>query len=84
MKTKQEYNNEMQIAEILKLFEDGIVLICPKCKSDLQMPIYTDKETGENRLGGIFCPTNQNHVTITYNYGSKSLWNRINKLNQKR
>jgi hypothetical protein len=83
MKSKQAYNNEMQIDEIFKLFEDDVTLTCPKCESDLLMPTYLDSETGENRLSGLFCPINQNHLTITYNYGSRSLWDKINKLNQK-
>ncbi|MBS1794591.1 MAG: hypothetical protein JSS81_12090 [Acidobacteria bacterium] len=45
---------------------DGYELICPRCKSVLDIRFYTDRETGRRSPVLIACPKNDNHIYIIY------------------
>jgi hypothetical protein len=50
----------------MNYINDGYELLCPRCRSKLDVSFYMSKETNEKSLHQIVCPVSSNHCTVIY------------------
>lgn len=67
------YKYGMDSREIDNLVSQGYQLTCPRCNSDLDVALTFEEAREKKIRGGVFCPINENHVAILYEFAEPHL-----------
>lgn len=79
MSDKVVYNRKNQTSQdIVRLYKQGIIVLCPVCKSELIFITSLEEAKGKAPgHPGIFCPTSPDHVYTTFNMNGSDYWQKF-------